>query len=87
MLETKRNYKVTVIVPVYKVEKFIEKCTLSLLNQDLEDVEYIFINDASPDNSLRILEKIVENSNRKKDIIISSNEKNIGVAKTRKRGC
>lgn len=86
MLETEKNYKVTVIIPVYKVEKFIERCTLSLLNQDLEDVEYIFINDASPDNSLRILEKIVENCNRKKDIIISSNEKNIGVAKTRKKG-
>lgn len=86
MLVTEKNYKVTVIIPVYKVEKFIEICTLSLLNQDLEDVEYIFINDASPDSSLRILKRIVESSNRKKDIIIINNEENIGVAKTRKKG-
>lgn len=79
-------YKVTVIVPIYNVEKFIEKCALSLLNQDLVEVEYIFINDASPDSSLRILKRIVESSNRKKDIIIINNEKNIGVAKTRKKG-
>lgn len=86
MLVTEKNYKVTVIIPVYKVEKFIEICTLSLLNQDLEEVEYIFINDASPDSSLRILKRIVESSNRKKDIIIINNEENIGVAKTRKKG-
>ena len=79
-------YKVTVIVPIYKAEKFIERCIVSLLNQDLNNIEYIFIDDASPDNSIDILNSIIEISNRKKDIVILRNEKNMGVAKTRRKG-
>ena len=48
--------KISVIVPVYKVEKYIEKCVCSLMEQTLDDVEYIFVDDCSPDNSIKILE-------------------------------
>lgn len=41
--------KVSVIIPVYGVEKFIERCAESLLQQTLEDVEFIFVDDASKD--------------------------------------
>ena len=48
---------VSVIIPVYKVERYIERCARSLFSQTLEDIEYIFVNDCSPDRSVEILEK------------------------------
>lgn len=50
------SIKVSVIVPVYNVEKFLSRCLESLLNQTLKDIEIICINDGSTDKSLEILE-------------------------------
>ena len=50
-------YKVSIIVPVYNVEKYLEECLNSLVNQTLKEIEIICINDASPDNSLEILHR------------------------------
>ena len=52
--------KVSIIVPVYNVEKYIEKCLESLVNQTLEDIEIIVVNDGSKDNSKEIVEKYLE---------------------------
>lgn len=52
--------KVSIIVPVYNVEKYIEKCLESLVNQTLEDIEIIIVNDGSKDNSKEIVEKYIE---------------------------
>lgn len=49
--------KVSIIVPVYNVEKYIEKCLTSLVNQTLNDIEIIVVNDGSPDNSQKIIDK------------------------------
>ena len=43
--------KVSVIVPFYNVEKYIDRCLNSLVNQTLEDIEIIIVNDGSKDNS------------------------------------
>ena len=43
--------KVSVIVPIYNVEKYLEKCINSLLSQTLEDIQIILVNDGSKDNS------------------------------------
>lgn len=53
--------KVSVIIPVYNVERFINRCAKSLLEQTLQDVEYIFVNDATPDNSMSILSSVIKN--------------------------
>ena len=50
-------YKVSIIVPVYNVEKYLEESLDSLVNQTLKEIEIICINDASPDNSLDILHR------------------------------
>lgn len=43
---------ITVIIPIYKVEAYVERCVRTLLEQDMPGVEYIFVDDCSPDNSL-----------------------------------
>lgn len=56
------NYmkKVSVITPIYNVEHFIAHCVVTLMQQTLDEVEYIFVNDATPDNSIRILKKLLK---------------------------
>lgn len=49
--------KVSVIVPVYNVEEYLEKCLESLVNQTLKDIEIIVVNDGSPDNSQKIIDR------------------------------
>lgn len=55
-----KKIKVSIIVPVYNVEKYIEKCLDSLVNQTLNGIEIIVVNDGSPDNSQSIIDKYVE---------------------------
>lgn len=52
--------KVSVIVPIYKVEKYIEHCAKSLFEQSLDDIEYIFVNDCTPDRSVELLLRTAE---------------------------
>lgn len=56
------NPKVTIVIPVYNAEKYIEKCINSILNQSLKEIEIIVINDGSRDNSLCILQEIAKNN-------------------------
>lgn len=80
-------YKLSVIIPIYNVEKYIEKCVRSLLDQTLDSIEFIFINDCTPDNSINLLEKIIrEYPSRKKDIKIIHHKKNRGSAASRNTG-
>ena len=52
--------KVSVIVPVYNVEKYIERCIKTLITQTLSDIEIIFVDDGSKDNSKKIIEKYLK---------------------------
>lgn len=56
----KSKRKVSVIVPVYNVEKYLRKCLESLVNQTMQDIEIIVVNDGSPDNSQAIIDEYVE---------------------------
>ena len=53
----KNNKLISIIVPVYNAEKYLERCILSILNQTLKDIELILINDGSPDDSQKIIDK------------------------------
>ena len=50
--------KISVIIPVYNVEDWVEECAASVIIQDFDDIEIIFVNDGSPDNSQEILERL-----------------------------
>ena len=52
--------KVSIIVPVYNVEKYLTKCLDSLVNQTLSEIEIIIVNDGSPDNSKKIIDKYLK---------------------------
>ena len=54
--------KVSILIPVFNCEKYIEKCILSALSQTLKEIEVIVINDGSFDNSLDIINKFVSDS-------------------------
>ena len=49
--------KVSIIVPVYNVEKYLDRCLNSLVNQTLRDIEIFVVNDGSPDHSQEIIDK------------------------------
>lgn len=79
--------QVTVIVPVYNVAPYIEECAVSLFNQTIKNIEYIFIDDASTDNSLEVLENVINKyPERKKLIRIIKHQTNKGVSYTRQEG-
>ena len=79
--------KVSVIVAIYNVEQYIKRCAISLFNQTLDDIEYIFIDDCSSDNSLNILESVIKQFPKRADNIkIIRNSKNFQVAYTRTIG-
>ena len=56
--------KVSVIISIYNIEKYITKCLDSISNQTLKNIEIICVNDGSTDNSLNIIEKYAMNDNR-----------------------
>ena len=63
-ISTKENNaampKVSVIVPVYNVAEYIERCARSLFEQTLDDMELIFIDDCTPDNSVEIIKRVLD---------------------------
>lgn len=78
---------VSVIVPVYNVSRYIERCARSLFEQTLNDIEYIFIDDCSPDNSIEILHQTLSDyPSRLAQVKIISHEKNRGIAAARNTG-
>ena len=74
--------KISVIVPVYNVEKYLEKCLTSLVNQTFKDMEIIVVNDGSTDNS----EKIVKEFMKKYANISYYKKENGGVSDARNYG-
>jgi len=79
--------KVSVVVPFFNVEHFIERCARSLFEQTLKDLEFIFVNDCSTDNTEDILLQIIkEYPDRKNQIVIVQNKQNFGVPSSRQVG-
>lgn len=78
---------VSVIIPVFKVSSFIERCARSLFEQTLQEVEYIFVDDASPDDSIEILKQCIECYPKRKDQVrILTHEQNKGLPAARNTG-
>lgn len=76
--------KVSVCIPVYKVERFVEKCARSLFEQTCDDMEFVFVDDCSPDRSVEILQQVLEDyPKRKGQVKILRHETNHGLLAAR----
>ena len=74
---------VSVVIPVYNVEKYVSDCLNSVTAQTLKDIEIICINDCSTDDSRSVVKSFSDRDSR---ISLYDNEKNLGLATTRNRG-
>ena len=74
--------KVSIIVPVYKMEKYIEKCVTSLINQSYKNIEIILIDDGSPDKCPQMCDEYAEKDCRIRVV----HQKNSGASKAREHG-
>lgn len=78
---------VSVIVPIYKVERFIARCVSSLLEQTLQNVEFIFVDDATPDGSIDVLQQVIERyPHRAEQVRLIHHEHNKGLPAARNTG-
>jgi len=75
--------KVSILIPVYNVENYIEQCMDSAVNQTFENIEIICVNDCSTDSSLKIIQKYAKNDSR---IVIVDKKQNEGLLLARKSG-
>jgi len=76
------KYKISIIIPIYKGEKYLKDCLESVINQTLTNIQIICINDESPDNSINILNRYAKKDNR----IIMKNIKHVSISETRNEG-
>lgn len=77
-----RDIKISVIIPIYNVEKYLKRCIDSVINQTLKEIEIILVDDGSPDNSGMICENYAKTDNRIKVI----HKKNGGLGLARNSG-
>lgn len=77
-----KDIKVSIVVPVYNVESYLDRCLTSLTNQTLKDIEIILVDDNSPDNCLKICNQWAEKDKRIKVI----HKENEGLGLTRNAG-
>ena len=79
----RKNPLVSIIIPTYNNEKFIRSSIASVVNQTYKNLEIIIINDATPDNSMQIVEEFAKNDKR---IKIITHEKNEGIGASKNDG-
>ncbi len=78
----KENDKISIIIPIYNVEQYIEKCVLSCMEQIYKNIEIILVDDGSKDSSSKIIDDLSKKDNR----IIVIHKKNDGVSSARNAG-
>lgn len=78
---------ISVIVPVFNVGAFIERCAESLMRQTMEDVEYIFVNDATQDDSIEVLNSVLDRYPKRRDCVqVIAHSQNQGLPASRNDG-
>lgn len=78
---------VSVIIPVYKVEPYMARCARSLFGQTLDDIEFLFIDDCSPDRSIDVMREVLEGFPERKDqVTVYRMPVNSGQAAVRMQG-
>ena len=79
------KYDVTIAIPVYNAEKYLQKTLLSALAQDYSSIEFLILDDCGTDNSIAIIKQLQQEHPRGDDIRIVSQPRNMGVGAARNR--
>lgn len=82
-MNSEKHPKVSVLVPVYNVEKYLPRCLDSVLGQTFQDFEIVCVNDASPDGSMAVLRHYAESDSR---VVIIDKPQNEGLMMARRTG-
>lgn len=83
-MNMKQTIRVSILMPIYKVEQFLEKTLDSIFTQTYSNLDYVFVNDCSPDNSLQVLiDTIKKHGIEKERYTIINHENNEGIAVSR----
>ena len=83
---TDNNTKISALIPVYNVEKYIERCLISLFENTIEeDIAFVIVNNCSTDSSMEILNQLIH-QHQNLNIKIINHEKNAGLATARNTG-
>ena len=78
---------ISILIPVYGVEKFIRRCAESIFNQTYENLDIVFVDDCSPDNSIQVMYETLEGyPQRKGQVRVIKHETNRGLAAARNTG-
>ena len=81
------SIKVSIVVPVYGVERYVEKCARSLFSQTYSNIEYLFVNDCTKDSSIDIIKKVLNQfPNRIESVHIIEHKVNKGLSAARETG-
>ena len=75
--------KISVIIPVYNVERYIARCLDSILAQSFRDFEVVIVDDCGTDNSMMIVEQYASKDDR---FVVRHNKQNMGLMWTRREG-
>lgn len=85
-MKNDNQLKVSLVIPLYNVEKYIERSLLSALNQTFQNIEYILVDDKGTDNTIKIVNEIITFHPRKSAIKLISHSQNSGLGATRNTG-
>ena len=85
-MNSEKNPFVSIIVPVYNVELYIERCFQSVVSQTYQNYEVIFVDDYGTDKSIEILSRLMKEYKGKLVIKLIHHEKNLGAAVARNNG-
>lgn len=78
-----KKAKVSVLVPFYNVEQYVGRCVESLFSQTYSNIEYVFVNDCTPDNSMDIINEYIDKFNVRNKCVIINHEVNKGISASR----
>ena len=77
--------KVSILVPVYGVEKYVGQCSQTLFSQTYDDIEYVFVDDCTPDNSMVVIQQVLaEYPHREHQVRMVRHDHNRGLGAARK---
>lgn len=78
-----QEIKVSILVPFYKVEQYVGRCVESLFTQTYNNIEYIFVNDCSPDKSMEVINGMIDKYDMASKCKIIVHENNLGISASR----